>query len=95
MAGGAASLEVMSELVLFDTSILIEQIRRNRYLDRVLGLAGLVRNSSVVLAELWSGASSTVDIEFLEALGNIFPVLTPTEADWLESGQLLTMIGSG
>jgi predicted nucleic acid-binding protein len=49
--------------------------------------------SAVVLAELWSGASSVVDLGIVEALAGMFPVLTPTELDWIDSGRILTTIG--
>jgi predicted nucleic acid-binding protein len=52
-------------------------------------MSGLLRNSSVVLAELWRGAATPADREFLRALGKNHPVLTPTEGNWLESGQIL------
>ena len=51
----------MSNLVIFDSSIVIHQIRNNRHLDRILRIDGLVRNSSVVLAELWRGVAVPVD----------------------------------
>jgi predicted nucleic acid-binding protein len=79
----------MSELILFDTSILVDQIRDNRHLDRMLNVDGIVRNSSVVLAELWRGATSIVDRKVLEALERNHPTLTPTAKVWVESGQVL------
>ncbi len=82
----------MSEIVLFDSSVLIDQMRTNRHLERILGVNGLVRNSSVVLAELWRGASSAVDRQMLLALEKNHPVLTPTEKNWLESGRILGKI---
>ncbi|MGD0480023.1 MAG: hypothetical protein ABSA42_07625 [Terracidiphilus sp.] len=47
----------MTEFVIFDTSIVIDLIRVNRHLDRMLKVNGLARNSSVVLAELWRGVT--------------------------------------
>jgi predicted nucleic acid-binding protein len=82
----------MSEFVLFDSSVLIDQMRTNRHLDRILGVNGLVRNSSVVLAELWRGASSAVDRQMVLALEKNHPILTPTEKNWLESGRILAKI---
>jgi predicted nucleic acid-binding protein len=49
-----------------------------------------VPNSSVVLAELWLGASSAVDRKILEALERRYPIFTPTEKNWLESGEILS-----
>jgi predicted nucleic acid-binding protein len=79
----------MSELVIFDTSVIVDQIRTNRHLDRMLNVDGLVRNSSVVLAELWRGVASPVDRKTVETLERSHPTLTPTTSNWLESGQIL------
>jgi len=79
----------MSELILFDTSILVDQIRSNRHLNRILNVKGVVRNSSVVLAEFWRGATTAVDRKVVEALGRNHPTLTPTAKNWVESGQVL------
>jgi predicted nucleic acid-binding protein len=78
----------MSKIV-FDSSVLIDQMRTNRYLDRMLGLDAMVRNSSVVLAELRRGAATAVDRKIVETLERSHPVFTPTERNWLESGQIL------
>jgi predicted nucleic acid-binding protein len=82
----------MSEIVLFDTSVLIGQIRTNRHLNRIRQVKGLVRQSSVVLTELWRGASSRIDRKAIEALETGNPTLTPTDNNWLESGHLLAEI---
>jgi predicted nucleic acid-binding protein len=79
----------MSELIVFDTSIVVDQIRSDRHLDRMLNVDGVVRNSSVVLAELWRGATGAVDRKVVETLERNHPTLTPTAKNWVESGQLL------
>jgi predicted nucleic acid-binding protein len=84
----------MSKFVIFDTSIVVDQIRTNRHLDRLLEVDGLIRNSSVVLAELWRGVSSPVDRKTIEALERGHPTLTPTTINWLESGQVLAKMRS-
>ena len=80
----------MSDIVVFDTSVLIDQIRTNRYFDRIEDLPGLVRNSAVVLAELWRGATTSVDRRVIEVIERSRPLLTPTEKTWIESGQVLS-----
>lgn len=45
-----------------------------------------------MLAELWRGATKATEREFLRALERNHPILTPTEKNWLESGQLLGKI---
>ena len=82
----------MSNLIVFDSSVLIDQIRTNRHHDRIENLAGVVRNSAVVFAELWRGATSSVDRQILQALERSHPILTPTEKNWLESGRILAKI---
>jgi predicted nucleic acid-binding protein len=79
----------MSEVVVFDSSVLIDQIRSDRHLNRIFAVEGAVRNSSVVLAELWRGAATAVDRKVVAALERSHPILTPTSNNWLESGHLL------
>jgi predicted nucleic acid-binding protein len=52
----------------------------------------LVRVSSVVLAELWRGASKSEEKKFLRALAKNHPILTPTKQNWLNSGELLGQV---
>jgi len=82
----------MSNIVVFDSSVLIDQIRTNCYLDRMLNLTGVVRNSAVVLAELWRGATTQVDRQVVQEIEERHPILTPTEKNWLESGRILAKI---
>ncbi|MGD0931494.1 MAG: PIN domain-containing protein [Candidatus Korobacteraceae bacterium] len=43
----------------------------------------------MVLAELWRGATRAAERDFLRTLEKNHPILTPTERNWLESGQIL------
>jgi len=79
----------MNSIVVFDTSVLVDQIRTNRYLTRMMHLDGVVRNSSVVFAELWRGASTALDRKIVEKLERSHPPFTPSRNDWLESGRIL------
>jgi predicted nucleic acid-binding protein len=79
-------------LVIFDTSVLIDHLRTGRYQQQIDSITGLIRTSSVVLAELWRGASRMQEHKFLEALVRNHPILTPTEKNWIESGQILKKI---
>ena len=87
--GKARSPEAMSGLIVFDTSVIVDQIRTNLHLDRLANVDGLIRNSSVVLAELWRGASSSIDSRIVEAMEQSHPILTPSTNDWHESGLIL------
>jgi predicted nucleic acid-binding protein len=76
-------------LVIFDTSVLVHDLRKGTYEDRVQNLAGLIRLSSVVLAELWRGAVTREEKNLLVQLSRNHPVLTPTEKNCIESGDIL------
>ena len=82
----------MSKFAVFDSSVLIDQIRTNRHLDRILKLEFVIRNCTVVFAELRRGASSRVDRLVIDALERSHPLLTPTTNNWLESGEILAKI---
>ena len=79
----------MSDVIIFDTSVLVDDIRTGRFGQRIATLNGVIRNSAVVMAELWRGVVKPVEREFLRALGRNHPTLTPTEKNWLESGEIL------
>jgi len=82
----------VSNLVILDTSVFIDHLRSGRHQHRINAMTGLIRTSAVVLAELWRGATRPAEREFLRALARNHPILTPTESNWLESGQLLGRI---
>jgi len=82
----------VSRFVIFDTSIFIDHLRTGRHEERIESVTGLIRTSSVVLAELWRGAVKPAERKFLRALERNHPILTPTEKNWLESGQILGKI---
>jgi predicted nucleic acid-binding protein len=44
------------------------------------------------LAELWRGVAKPSDREFLRILARNHPILTPTENNWIESGEILARI---
>jgi predicted nucleic acid-binding protein len=82
----------VSNLILIDTSVFIDHLRTGCHQKRIDSLVGLVRLSSVVLAELWRGATKPTEQAFLKNLEKHHPILTPTEGIWLESGRLLGKI---
>jgi len=92
MRGNCRSRATVSDFVILDTSILIDDLRTGCHQQRIQSLTGLIRTSSVVLAELWRGATKPAEREFLRALGRNHPILTPTEKNWLDSGQILGKI---
>jgi predicted nucleic acid-binding protein len=76
----------VSDLIVFDTSVLADDLRTARYQDpaKIQSISGLIRTSSVVLAELWRGATKAAEREFVRALGRNHPIFTPSESIWLE-----------
>jgi predicted nucleic acid-binding protein len=82
----------MNDVVIFDTSVLVDEARTGRHRKRIESVDGLVRQSSVVLAELLRGVTGPAERRFLSALARNFPILTPTEKNWLESGEILAKI---
>ncbi len=81
-----------NKIIILDTSIFIDHLRTNRYAHRLQTLSGLIRNSSVVLAELARGATNQTELDFVSTLAKNHPILTPTETNWLESGSVLHRI---
>ena len=81
-----------SSLVILDTSILIGYLRTGQHQDRINSLAGILRNSAVVLAELWRGASKPAERAYLRTLEKNLPVLVPSKQNWLDSGELLSQM---
>ena len=79
-------------MVIFDSSIFIDQFRTDCFRERIDSLDELVRTSAVVLAELWRGATTQAERATLRTLERKFPIFTPTEKNWLESGGILSEV---
>jgi predicted nucleic acid-binding protein len=82
----------VNNLVILDTSVFVDHLRTGCHQERIESLTGLIRTSAVVLAELWRGATKPAERAFLKELEKNHPLLTPTEKNWLESGQILAKI---
>ena len=82
----------MSDVVIFDTSVLVDEARTGRHRKRIESVEGVIRLSSVVLAELLRGVARPAEHKFLRTLAKNHPILTPTEENWLESGEILAKI---
>jgi predicted nucleic acid-binding protein len=74
--------------------VIIDDLRTLRHRERIQSLIGVIRTSSVVLAELCRGAVKPADREFLRTLERSHPILTPTQKNWIESGEILVNIGA-
>src|SRR5258708_1064238 len=82
----------MSDILIFDTSVLVDETRTGRHRKRIESVEGLVRTSAVVLGELLRGVIGPAERKFLRTLAINHPVLTPTQKNWLESGEILAKI---
>jgi predicted nucleic acid-binding protein len=80
------------KIIIFDTSIFIDHLRTNKYIDHFQNITGLIRNSAVVLSELARGATKEIEMDFILTLAKNHPILTPTERNWIESGEILSKI---
>lgn len=76
-------------MVIFDSSVFIDQFRTDCHSLRIDSLDELVRISAVVLAELWRGVTTRAEQAVLRTLERKYPIFTPTEKSWLESGEIL------
>ncbi len=76
-------------MVVFDSSIFIDDLRTGRHSQRMHSGREPARTSSVVLAELWRGATTDAEHAFLHELERNHPVWTPSESNWIESGKIL------
>ncbi len=79
-------------IFILDSSVIIDDLRTLRHQERIQSVIGVIRTSSVVLAELWRGVAKPSDREFLRILARNHPILTPTENNWIESGEILARI---
>lgn len=78
--------------IVFDTSVFIDHLRTNCHSERMESLHGLIRNSAVVIAELLRGAARKGERDFVASLARNHPILTPSERNWIESGEILSRI---
>jgi predicted nucleic acid-binding protein len=84
----------MSDLIIFDTSVLIDNIRTDCHRQRISQIDGYIRYSSVVLSELARGASTDYDRLIVKKISNQRFTLTPTAKNWVESGEVLAKMRS-
>ncbi|MEW6675236.1 MAG: type II toxin-antitoxin system VapC family toxin [Nitrospirota bacterium] len=83
---------MVGKIIVFDTSVFIDHLRTNKFEDHFQNLHGIIRNSAVVLSELLRGATKQSEIDFVETLSKDYPIFTPTEKNWMESGEILSKI---
>ena len=80
-------------LAVLDTSIYVEIFRSGRFTLDLLRSPWIIRCSSVVLHELRRGARTTLELRFVNELARKIRIITPLERHWLESAEILSIIG--
>lgn len=80
-------------LAVLDTSIYVEIFRTGRFTLDLLRSPWIIRCSSVVLHELRRGARTTLELRFVNELARKVRIITPLERHWLESAEILSIIG--
>jgi predicted nucleic acid-binding protein len=83
-----------AELAVLDTSVYVENVRGRRFEQDLLSLPYLVRVSAVVGAELMRGARSLRAQRFVDQLTRRFPLVVPTESDWMRSGVIVRTLAA-
>jgi predicted nucleic acid-binding protein len=82
-------------LALVDTSVYIENFRTGRFTLALVRSPWIIRCSAVVLHELRRGAKAELEIRFVADLARNVRIVTPTERQWIESGEVLARIRRG
>ena len=80
-------------LAVLDTSVYVEIFRSGRFTLDLLRSPWIIRCSSVVLHELRRGARTTLELRFVNELARKVRIITPLERHWLESAEILSIIG--
>ncbi len=92
MAGSSSLKGTSIRLFVFDTSVLIDQVRTNRFADTAKALGGIVRHSAVAIAELYRGGRTRAELRSVDELARQRPVLAPTREMWFHSGRVLARL---
>lgn len=79
-------------LAILDTSVYLEHFRKGLYKRDLQAGHFLIRNSAVVLSELYRGCRLEEEREAIDELASNFPVFNPTEKVWIESGKILSRL---
>lgn len=83
----------MTEFAIIDTSVYVQHFRKGLYKKELQECGFLLRQSSVVLAEIYRGCRTEEERAQIDELAKNFPLITPTDKNWIESGVLLSKLG--
>ena len=75
--------------IIFDTTVLLDLLRFARHEEKIQRLNGIIRTSSVVLAELLRGSVKRSEREEILEFAKNHPIFTPTTSMWMQSGEIL------
>lgn len=78
----------------FDTSVLIDQLRTNQFAGIAWTVRGAIRQSAVAIAELYRSARTRADVRMVDDLARQSTVLTPTREMWFHSGRILARLAA-
>ena len=92
MSAGNIPLPTGNVAVL-DTSVYVEIFRNGRFTLDLLRSPWIIRCSSVVLHELRRGARTNLELRFVNELTRKIRIITPLQRHWLESAEILSIIG--
>ena len=87
------SINVMkrAKICIIDSNIYIDLFRNGFYKEelREINRSFIVRNSSVVLLELYTGALEREEKKLITKMGRDLGIINPTPLNWIESGTIL------
>lgn len=83
-----------TKLVLVDTNIYIDIFRTGLYGDQLAAINQrfLMRNSAIVLLELYAGCRTKSEKRNIEKMERDFEVITPSKENCIETGKVLNQI---
>jgi predicted nucleic acid-binding protein len=81
-------------LAIVDSSVYIPLFRSGKFAEELLEINKryLIRNSAVVLLELFAGVSLKKERALVEQLERNFGVISPTPLNWSETGRVLCLL---
>jgi predicted nucleic acid-binding protein len=81
-----------AKFAILDTSVYIDNFRTGRFAFQLLQAPYVIRCSAVVLHELLRGARPGLERRFVMDLMNRCQIITPSEAHWIQAGELLNVM---
>ena len=81
-----------ANFAILDSSVYIENFKTGRFTLTLLRSSWIIRCSAVVLHELRRGAKAELELQFVSELAKKTKIITPTEQQWLEAGEILSQM---